>query len=250
MPSKKQSQAGAGQFVRPSFHANEDGTTDTRDISFSIDPDTLEFIMPLPPHLATFISGVHQEPPGTLRDRQADGLLSVYAAACDDYSRRTLARAGTVPMLALAVYRHVDERSASVELALREVRFNEATATAFDGDEEVKNDSVVIVADTPEVREAAGKLIASIKTAGEILRGILDTSDPVKYLLAIGEWQQPNVEAESVISNEDRPVVEALIEMTETPAEETRSIELPDEPADETPNDGPRIELPDDDEEL
>lgn len=203
--TKKESTKPAREIVatRPLFHANEDGTSCQKDVTVFLNNESMKFEIDAPTYMA--VGGAMKGDTSTLL--QHDGFANVlylYEDLADRYSKWRLSQ-GRMPMLWVGTFTGPGEYAAeqfgvdaTVGLGVREV------ISVKDGDKSFMLDRktlkfigpvgmrVVLLPDAPEVRMKAAHLIASIKTASAILRGLHDAEDPAAYFAAIStDWREP-----------------------------------------------------------
>lgn len=237
MPSKKHltkvvdntinAVSGAVVIKKSVFHANADGTTETKVIGVNYHIESDVFEIELPQHLAEYRMGG-----GTLqqlRDDTAGGVVSKYEVLCENYSRWRLSLNGE-RMLWVGTHAKVCEFAqsvfgidASVALGIKQVsRYTDKahgdSIVVIDEAGNPKGETTpvalanpILIADTPENRAKVQSLIDSIATAAAVIEGARTADDPAAYIQAINDrWSvepvQPDLFAGSVSADEKTAV--------------------------------------------
>lgn len=187
------------------FHANEDGTTETRVIVITYYPDSGAFETPLPAHL-------HPDANynALLQAETALGVTSRYEAICEQYSRQRLSMNGP-RLLWVGTQARASEFAGDVfgietliGLGMQPViRYTDTkhgdSIVRVDKDGkpsgepiQVKMCNPILIADTPENRAKVQSLIDSIVQAAAVLEGARAAADPAAYIQAINDrWTPP-----------------------------------------------------------
>lgn len=187
MPTKKLKPVCTPQM----FHALENGNTMTTPISVYLVPEACVFRIELPTYLCT-VDKVNIIQPSVAE------AAAEYEQLCEDYSRRILTRDSGKRVLWMGAMieapnftREVFGVQSLLGLGMQSVR-QLPDGSMVDEDGVVvglrgATNAPILLPDTPEVREKIGRLIRSINTAAEIIKGIRTAADPVEYLLSIPE---------------------------------------------------------------
>jgi hypothetical protein len=183
------------------FHVDDEGHAGKATVDVSFDPEIGQFVVVAPEH----IFGGELLTASTLHE-----VIEKYEAACDTYSRERL-RPDLTPMLSIYMMGAKDVRvkslgtDASVLLGYMEV-FQAGDQKVYRRDGKTigprMGDNCRLLPDTEEVRAKLDSLIASIRTADDILQGLNDAPDRLQYLMSISnDW---------VVQTPDEPVMHAL----------------------------------------
>ncbi len=187
------------------FHANEDGTTETKVIGVNLHTDSDTFEIELPEHLADYRTGPGDNTLRQLRATTAAEVVSRYESISENYSRWRLSLNGE-RLLWVGTNAKVSEfaRSvfgidASVALGVKSVsRYADKThgdsIVVIDEQGNPKGDltpvalaNPILIADTPENRAKVQSLIDSIAQAAAVIDGARAATDPAAYIQAIND---------------------------------------------------------------
>jgi hypothetical protein len=188
------------------FHANEDGTTETKVIGVHLNTESDTFEIVLPEHLVIYrSSGEEGGNLATVRATTAAEVVSRYESISENYSRWRLSLNGE-RMLWVGTHAKLSDFArttfgidASVSLGLKPVsRYTDKTH----GDSIVVIDkqgnpqgevtplsiaNPILIADTPENRAKVQSLIDSITQAAAVIDGARSAPDPAAYIQAIND---------------------------------------------------------------
>lgn len=205
------------KFTRDMMTVTEDGIVQQEAIEITFDEYALGFMINLPSYVR---EARNCEP--TVHDTNASAAIERYEDLCDQYSRLTLAKKAD-PMLLINVqgYPHRLVTGAVATLgysqAFRHID-NDGVACLFirckDDAPFVREASDApgrLVKDTPEMRAALDRVIASVDQADALLRGLMETDDPEQYLEKLLQEFTPAVDIRDVTW----PAASALPSMTD-----------------------------------
>ena len=182
------------KIKRSLFTVDKNGTTKSAVIPINFDPQKSGglFWVGLPPWVKS------EDGNNVIAGETMGEVVAKYEAACDAYSVLTLAKRLPLKLWVTAVVSDCDPVQLNVPGAHIALRYVEVVVA---GDKvhvlsggmtgmqfNIKDlAGHVLLDDTSEIRAKLDSLIASIKTAGEILTGIGKSPDPAAYLLAIAD---------------------------------------------------------------
>lgn len=212
MPSKKHltkvvdnTITGTVVIKKSVFHANADGTTETKVIGVNYHTESDVFEIELPQHLAEYRMGSGNNTLRQLRDSTAAQVVAKYENISETYSIWRLSLNGermlsvgtspTISKFAQSVF-GID---ASVALGIRLVsRYTDKrhgdSIVVLDDDGNPCGDvtpvalaNPILIPDTPENRAKVQSLIDSIATAAALIEGARNAADPAAYIHAIND---------------------------------------------------------------
>lgn len=206
------------------FHVLEDGTsaTEVRKIVFDPeDPDHL-FRLELPGYVAKHFNLESS----LLMSPSVGPLVEKYERYCDEYSRWRLSMNAPWLLWLQVESTPVSFAMQSIGLGMELVKaMPDGTICTFEDDGTIgKTYSTVgkiIIPDSPEHRLKATQLVDSIRAASQILTGLQNAADPMKYLMEISEtWGQEPPAAQMELPLEGLAI--------DKPATDTKSVDLSD----------------------
>lgn len=204
------------------FHANEDGTTETKVIGVNLHTDSDTFEIELPEHLAEYQTGPGDNTLRQLRATTAAEVVSRYESISENYSRWRLSLNGE-RLLWVGTHAKLSEfaRSvfgidASVALGVKPVsRYVDKThgdsIVVIDEQGNPKGDltpvalaNPILIADTPENRAKVQSLIDSIAQAAAVIDGARNAADPAAYIQAINDkWSTETPAPQPAVNPDD-----------------------------------------------
>ena len=202
------------------FHANADGTTETKVIGVNYHTESDVFEIELPEHLAEYRTGPGNNTLRQLRDSTAAQVIAKYEDISETYSRWRLSLNGE-RMLWVGTHAKVSEFAqsvfgidTSVALGIKQVsRFTDKThgdsIVVIDDEGNPRGDvtpvslaNPILIADTPENRAKVQSLIDSIATAAAVIDGARNAADPAAYIQAINDrWSVEPVQLDPLTGN-------------------------------------------------
>ena len=214
------------------FHANEDGTTEQKEVSIEL-TDSLLFRISRPAYM---------------RDSENDefviaaskaNVIAMYEYEADQYSKNKLILrsmlSGEKKLFIGVANEPLSRIAANIGMTMATVvqyadADGEMHAVALndDGspDKEIELDGGRLLPDKPELREKGQTLINSIRNAAAIMTGFLSTSDPEAYLLAISnDWKAPGESNLAINVNESVDPSESNVAQSATPASDSNQPE-------------------------
>lgn len=244
MPSKKHltkvvdnTVSGTVVIKKSVFHANEDGTTETKVIGVNYHTESDVFEIELPKHLAEYRTGPGNNTLRQLRDSTAAQVVAKYEDISETYSRWRLSLNGQ-RMLWVGTHAKVSEFAqsvfgidSSVALGIKQVsRYTDKThgdsIVVIDDAGNPKGETMpvalanrILIPDTPENRTKVQSLVDSIATAAAIIEGARNAADPVAYIHSINDrWsvepQQGDLFTASGVAADEKA------ELLQTPADD------------------------------
>lgn len=241
MPSKRHLTKGdntvSGTVVikKSVFHANEDGTTETKVIGVNYHTESDVFEIELPKHLAEYRTGPGNNTLLQLRDSTAAQVVAKYEAISETYSRWRLSLNGQ-RLLWVGTHAKISDFAksvfgidSSVALGIKVVsRYTDKThgdaIVAIDDEGNPRGDvtpvalaNPILIPDTPENRAKVQSLIDSIATAAAVIEGARNAADPAAYIQAINDrWSvepvQPDLFAGSGVAAEEKAAAQTPVD--------------------------------------
>lgn len=241
MPSKRHLTKGdntvSGTVVikKSVFHANEDGTTETKVIGVNYHTESDVFEIELPKHLAEYRTGPGNNTLLQLRDSTAAQVVAKYEAISETYSRWRLSLNGQ-RLLWVGTHAKVSDFAksvfgidSSVALGIKVVsRYTDKThgdaIVAIDDEGNPRGDvtpvalaNPILIPDTPENRAKVQSLIDSIATAAAVIEGARNAADPAAYIQAINDrWSvepvQPDLFTGSGVAAEEKAAAQTPVD--------------------------------------
>lgn len=202
------------------FHANADGTTETKVIGVNYHTESDVFEIELPQHLAEYRTGPGNNTLLQLRDSTAAQAIAKYEDISENYSRWRLSLNGQ-RMLWVGTHAKVSEFAqsvfgidASVALGIKVVsRYTDKThgdsIVVIDDEGNPRGDltpvalaNPILIPDTQENRAKVQSLIDSIATAAAVIEGARHVDDPAAYIQAINDrWSVEPVQPDLFTGN-------------------------------------------------
>lgn len=241
MPSKRHLTKGdntvSGTVVikKSVFHANEDGTTETKVISVNYHTESDVFEIELPKHLAEYRTGPGNNTLLQLRDSTAAQVVAKYEDISETYSRWRLSLNGQ-RLLWVGTHAKVSDFAksvfgidSSVALGIKVVsRYTDKThgdaIVAIDDEGNPRGDvtpvalaNPILIPDTPENRAKVQSLIDSIAAAAAVIEGARNAADPAAYIQAINDrWSvepvRPDLFAGSGVAAEEKAAAQTPVD--------------------------------------
>ena len=241
MPSKRHltkvdnTVSGTVVIKKSVFHANEDGTTETKVIGVNYHTESDVFEIELPKHLAEYRTGLGNNTLLQLRDSTAAQVVAKYEDISETYSRWRLSLNGQ-RLLWVGTHAKVSDFAksvfgidSSVALGIKVVsRYTDKThgdaIVAIDDEGNPRGDvtpvalaNPILIPDTPENRAKVQSLIDSIAAAAAVIEGARNAADPAAYIQAINDrWSvepvRPDLFAGSGVAAEEKAAVQTPVD--------------------------------------
>lgn len=172
-------------FIRRVFHANEDGTTEHRDVKFTLDGESGWFGAALPKYTTALLGNSDNGAPSLSE------ATAAYERAMADYSRKRLLANGEPVLLVKVVLTEEGGGFKSLTLGYESARRAGDRYYGADGSL-LQALGHITVPDTTEHRAQVQRLQDSLQTAVEVLHAAACAPDPVAAFMAIGSNWQPS----------------------------------------------------------